>query len=75
MQVKQHNILRNFKNTMFYVDCFLYWVDLMLSPIQKKNILVLLAKHDSGELRCPATAHIGTGTGTCGIGKNSSAFP
>ena len=28
------NILRNFKNATFYVDCFLYWVDLMLFPIQ-----------------------------------------
>ena len=27
-------ILRNFKNATFYVDCFLYWVDLMLFPIQ-----------------------------------------
>ena len=28
------NILRNFRNATFYVDCFLYWVDLMLFPIQ-----------------------------------------
>ena len=28
------SILRNFKNATFYVDCFLYWVDLMLFPIQ-----------------------------------------
>ena len=27
-------LLRNFKNTTFYFDCFLYWVDLMLFPIQ-----------------------------------------
>ena len=27
-------ILRNFKNATFYVDCFLYWVDLMLFAIQ-----------------------------------------
>ena len=27
-------ILRNFKNATFYVDCFLYWVDLMLFPVQ-----------------------------------------
>ena len=27
-------ILRNFKNATFYVDCFLYWIDLMLFPIQ-----------------------------------------
>ena len=27
---------------------------------KKKNILVLLAKHDSGKLRCPATAFIKT---------------
>ena len=24
----------NFKNATFYVDCFLYWVDVMLFPIQ-----------------------------------------
>ena len=28
------NMHRNFKNATFYVDCFLYWVDLMLFPIQ-----------------------------------------
>ena len=28
------NILRHFKNATFYVDCFLYWVDYMLFPIQ-----------------------------------------
>ena len=28
------SILRNFKNATFYVDCFLYWVDVMLFPIQ-----------------------------------------
>ena len=27
-------IFRNFKNATFYVDCFLYWVDCMLFPIQ-----------------------------------------
>ena len=27
------NILRNFKNATCYIDCFLYWVDLMF-PIQ-----------------------------------------
>ena len=27
-------ILRNFKNATFYVNCFLYWIDLMLFPIQ-----------------------------------------
>ena len=31
---KVYNILRNFRNATFYVDCFLYWVDLMLFPIQ-----------------------------------------
>ena len=30
----QINILRNFKNATFYIDCFLYWVDYMLFPIQ-----------------------------------------
>ena len=30
----QRDILRNFKNATFYVDCFLYRVDLMLFPIQ-----------------------------------------
>ena len=29
-----HNILRLFKNATFHVDCFLYWVNLMLFPIQ-----------------------------------------
>ena len=27
------NMLRNFKNATFYVDCFFYCVDLMLFPI------------------------------------------
>ena len=27
-------ILRDFKNATFYVDCLLYWVDLMLFPMQ-----------------------------------------
>ena len=27
-------ILRNFKNATFYVDYFLYWVDLVLFPIE-----------------------------------------
>ena len=27
-------IFRNFKTATFYVDCFLYWVDFMLFPIQ-----------------------------------------
>ena len=26
-------VLTNFKNATFYVDCFLYWVDLMLLSI------------------------------------------
>ena len=28
------NILRDFKNVTFNVDCSLYWVDLMVSPVQ-----------------------------------------
>ena len=28
------NIIRNFKNATFYVDCFLYWLDYMLFHIQ-----------------------------------------
>ena len=31
---KNKSILRNFKNATFYVDCSLYWVDLMLFLIQ-----------------------------------------
>ena len=31
---KCQNILKNFKNATFYVDCFLYWVNLILFPIQ-----------------------------------------
>ena len=38
-------ILRNFKNATFYVDCFLYWVDLMMFPIQ---YFILL--HDKQQL-------------------------
>ena len=38
------------------VQWFLFFY-FLLCP-EKKNILVLLAKPDSGELRCPATALI-----------------
>ena len=34
-----HHILRNFRNATFYIDCFLYWVDLMLFPIQYSILL------------------------------------
>ena len=34
LNYQYENILRNFKNATFYVDCFLYWVNLMLFPIQ-----------------------------------------
>ena len=34
LQTKVCYIFRNFKNSTFYVDCFLYWADLMLCPIQ-----------------------------------------
>ena len=34
IDIEKIYILRNFKNATFYVDCFLYWVDLMLFLIQ-----------------------------------------
>ena len=38
-------ILRNFRNATFHVDCFLYWVDLRLFPIQ-----YFILSHDKEQL-------------------------
>ena len=39
------HILRNFKKATFYVDCFLYGVDLMLFPFQ-----YFILSHDKQQL-------------------------